>query len=96
MVKTYSAIPGMIEYRDFVNQCLNNEELFKNFKQNNIYRHVLEHVSKESGVSLEVHHLNKRQHRPYQEFYTKELQDIVYELYKEDFERFGYSYELGK
>ena len=56
----------------------------------------LEHVSKESGVSLEVHHLNKRQHRPYQEFYTKELQDIVYELYKEDFERFGYSYELGK
>ena len=28
MVKTYSAIPGMSEYRDFVNQCLNNEELF--------------------------------------------------------------------
>ena len=49
MVKTYSAIPGMSEYRDFVNQCLNNEQLFKNFKQNNIYRHVLEHVSKELG-----------------------------------------------
>ena len=49
MVKTYSAIPGMREYRDFVNLCLNNEELFKNFKQNNIYKHILEHVSKEIG-----------------------------------------------
>ena len=49
MVKTYSAIPGMIEYRHFVNQCLNNEELFKNFKQNNIYKNILEHVSNEIG-----------------------------------------------
>ena len=49
MVKTYSAIPGMREYRDFVNLCLNNEELFKKFKQNNIYKHILEHVSKEIG-----------------------------------------------
>ena len=49
MVKTYSAIPGIREYRDFVNQCLNNEDLFKNFKQNNIYKHILEHVSKELG-----------------------------------------------
>ena len=49
MVKTYSAMPGMIEYRHFVNQCLNNEELFKNFKQNNIYKHILEHVSNEIG-----------------------------------------------
>ena len=49
MVKTYSSIPGMIEYRDFVNKCLSNEELFKNFKQNNIYKHILEHVSQEIG-----------------------------------------------
>ena len=49
MVKTYSAMPGMIEYRHFVNQCLNNEELFKNFKQNNIYKNILEHVSNEIG-----------------------------------------------
>ena len=49
MIKTYSAIPGMSEYRYFVNQCLNNEELFKNFKQNKIYKHILEHVSNELG-----------------------------------------------
>ena len=49
MVKTYSAMPGMIEYRHFVNQCLSNEELFKNFKQNNIYKNILEHVSNEIG-----------------------------------------------
>ena len=49
MLKTYSAMPGMIEYRHFVNQCLNNEELFKNFKQNNIYKNILEHVSNEIG-----------------------------------------------
>ena len=51
-------------------------------------------ISKESGYHMNIHHLNKRQHRPYQEFYTKELQDIVYELYKKDFEEFGYDYEL--
>ena len=39
----------MSEYRYFVNQCLNNEELFKNFKQNKIYKHILEHVSNELG-----------------------------------------------
>ena len=49
MLKTYSAMPGMIEYRHFVNQCLNNEELFKNFKQNNIYKNILEHASNEIG-----------------------------------------------
>lgn len=51
-------------------------------------------ISKESGYHMDIHHLNRRQHRPYQEFYTKELQDIVYELYKKDFEEFGYDYEL--
>ena len=39
----------MREYRIFVNLCLNNEELFKKFKQNNIYKHILEHVSQEIG-----------------------------------------------
>lgn len=31
---------------------------------------------------------------PYQDFYTPETQDIVYNFYKEDFENFGYSKDL--
>ena len=48
MVKTLFNIHGMMN-TGIVNQCLNNEELFKNFKQNNIYKHILEHVSNEIG-----------------------------------------------
>ena len=31
---------------------------------------------------------------PYQEFYTSETKNIIYNFYKEDFDNFGYSTEL--
>jgi hypothetical protein len=39
-------------------------------------------------------HRNRSRHRPYRQYYTKELQDIVFERFKVDFEYFGYDYEL--
>ena len=44
------------------------------------------------GVALA--HRNRSRHKPYQEYYTRELQDIVYERFKVDFDYFGYGYEL--
>lgn len=49
-MKTFTSIPGIVEYRAFVSQCLNDDYLFRNFKQNNIYKNILEHVSKELGL----------------------------------------------
>jgi len=37
---------------------------------------------------------NRSSHRPYREYYSKELQDIVFERFKMDFDYFGYDYEL--
>jgi hypothetical protein len=39
-------------------------------------------------------HRNRSAHRPYREYYSKELQDIVFERFKMDFDYFGYDYEL--
>lgn len=38
--------------------------------------------------------LNSSSHRPYQSYYTPELQELVYNFYKEDFETFDYHPEL--
>lgn len=37
---------------------------------------------------------NRSPHKPYQAFYTRELQDLVFQRFQVDFEYFGYSYEL--
>ncbi len=39
-------------------------------------------------------HANASRHRPYRELYTPELQDIVYDRFREDFELFGYDHAL--
>lgn len=39
---------------------------------------------------------NTSKHSDYTSYYTKELQDIVYNLYKDDFVKLGYSYNLNK
>jgi Sulfotransferase family len=39
-------------------------------------------------------HQNSSSHKPYREYYTKELQDIVFERFGDDFEFFGYQYDL--
>lgn len=53
-------------------------------------------VAKRIGAEreLELGHLMRRnmEARPYTEFYDKELRNVVYERYREDVERFGYSF----
>jgi len=39
-------------------------------------------------------HRNRSTHRPYPTYYSRELQDRVYERFRVDFEYFGYPYEL--
>ena len=36
---------------------------------------------------------NKTEHKPYQEYYTQEIGDIVYDQFRSDFEAFGYEKE---
>jgi len=44
------------------------------------------------GVPLS--HRNRSAHKPYQAYYTGELQDRVFERFQVDFEYFGYPYDL--
>lgn len=54
-----------------------------------------ERISARLGtVGAALHHHNRSTHKPYQEYYTRELQDIVFEQFKVDFDYFGYGYEL--
>ena len=39
---------------------------------------------------------NKTEHKPYQEYYTQEIGDIVYDQFRSDFETFGYEKETFK
>ena len=41
-----------------------------------------------------IHILKSNNRKPYQEYYTKELQDKVYAFYLEDFIKFGYNYNM--
>ena len=38
----------------------------------------------------DIEKIGATKHRPYQEYYTKELEHKVKEFYKEDFDAFGY------
>ena len=44
------------------------------------------------GVPLSHH--NRSAHKPYQAYYTRELQDRVFERFQVDFEYFGYPHDL--
>lgn len=39
-------------------------------------------------------HQNRSAHKSYREYYTRELQDIVFERFADDFNCFGYGYDL--
>jgi hypothetical protein len=43
---------------------------------------------------LRLPRLNQSSHAPYREHFTRELQDIAFERFAEDFEYFGYGYDL--
>jgi len=59
----------MKEYKNFVSQAYNDPQIFENFKQNRIYRHVLEHASYEEGGE-------------YLKLITKQTPEIVDEIFK--------------
>jgi hypothetical protein len=43
-------------------------------------------------IDIELPHLNKSSHRQYQDYYSRELRDIVYFKYKDDIEFFNYRF----
>jgi len=47
-------------------------------------------VKKIVGIKGNLQHLNKTSHKDYREYYNDELANIVYKVYEEDFEEFGY------
>jgi len=52
-----------------------------------------EKVSKELKLQKELPHLNKTNHKPYQDYYNKDSINIIENHYKEDIEMFGYKFE---
>lgn len=55
----------------------------------------LETVATRLGLpDVRLPHANPSRHKPYREHYTRELQDLVYERFQEDFEFFGYPHAL--
>jgi hypothetical protein len=44
------------------------------------------------GIVAELPHVNKSSHQPYREYYDKKLMNLVYKLYREDIDRFGYEF----
>lgn len=49
---------------------------------------------KYSDICNELVEKNTTKHDDYTKYYTPELQDIVYNIYKDDFQKLGYSYDF--
>jgi hypothetical protein len=49
-------------------------------------------VSQRLGLDAELPHLLKSERRPYQEYYTDELRDLVSQRYRRDIDLFGYEF----
>jgi hypothetical protein len=43
-------------------------------------------------IQVELPHVNKSRHLPYREYYDKKLMNLVYKLYREDIDLFGYEF----
>lgn len=57
------------------------------------FEHLEEDFSKlnqDYGTDYKLPHLNKTEHKNFKEYYDKELSNLVFKSYKEDFENFGY------
>lgn len=64
---------------------------------------VMQHIAQENGLSLPEGILYKSRHSKFQSnageklglYMTKQAQQLVQKIYAEDFEQFGYDYDLG-
>jgi len=94
-----SYTPGIFHYRGFSMFCpqvywiKDRGKIFVDFVMR--YENLSKDFAKLCsilGVKAELPHLYASEHRPYWEYYTPALADIVAEVYKEDIETFGYSF----
>lgn len=47
----------------------------------------------ELGIEADLPHVNQSKRKPYQEYYTAKSRAVVEALYRDDIDRFGYSFE---
>ena len=52
-------------------------------------------ICKKLDISASIPHKNKSVHKPYQEYYSKEAEDIVSQVWKRDIELFDYRFEAS-
>lgn len=62
------------------------ENLIEDFKQ----------IQEIFDSDIPLYHLKKTDHDPYRSYYDDDIKDIVYDLYKDDFERWNYQKDLTK
>lgn len=53
-------------------------------------------VAKRLNIDTKLPHLNKSEHDSYTEYYNDKRKDVVYKLFKEDINKFGYEFEEGQ
>jgi hypothetical protein len=61
------------------------------------YSNIFEDIKKNTNTVIDfssIPIINKTEHLYYKSYYNKEIADLVYEMYKIDFEKFGYSKDL--
>jgi hypothetical protein len=59
------------------------------------FARVLDHVGAGDRVRQASHiYLNSSQHRPWRDYYSSRLADIVYRAYERDFDRFEYARDI--
>jgi hypothetical protein len=51
-------------------------------------------IKQKTNGTVDYHTRKSHIDKPYQEYYTQELQDKVYKFYKEDFDKFNYGYNI--
>lgn len=67
-------------FADYVGKLENINEDFAN-------------ICKRLDIEVELPHLNKTSHKPYQEYYDEETKEIIGRVYAEDLSAFGYTFE---
>jgi len=76
-----------------MNENLEIDDSIKIYKFESLSE-CIQDMLKISPINYEVHARKSKIYRPYQEYYTPEMIDVVLNFYKEDFVNFNYTTEL--